>query len=182
MIGIYAHIIDEEIVYIGQSIDIATRKRNHLSLLRRGVHPNNYLQNCYNRDKNIVICHPIELLEDESSLTDREIHYISLYNPKCNFAIPTKNKSYRHSEETKNKISALKKGVSLSKQHLLSLRKAHKNRKSKKVIDMSTGTEYTSAKAAAAKLGLSSYSHIIEVCAGSRKSAYGRAWRYGECL
>lgn len=66
--------------YIGQSIDIYSRWKQHQSLLNRGVHDNEKLQNAWNKygNKNFLfyVIQENELLE----LDDWEKYYINLYD------------------------------------------------------------------------------------------------------
>lgn len=75
--GIY--IIDnyeEDKVYVGQSVNIEKRWRSHLGYLRRGNHPNRYMQRTY--DKYGVGVFGLYVLEycSEEDLNDREIYHI----------------------------------------------------------------------------------------------------------
>lgn len=67
-------------VYIGQSIDINRRWNDHKAKLRKNIHENNHLQTSYNKygEKNfeyIVLC---KCLKDE--LNDKEVFFIEKYN------------------------------------------------------------------------------------------------------
>lgn len=66
--------------YIGQSVNIKARWRQHKSALRHGKHDNEYLQKAWNKhgEENFVF----EIIEQcsEQDLDDRERYYIKKYN------------------------------------------------------------------------------------------------------
>lgn len=66
--------------YIGKSVNLRTRMRNHFCELSAGRHINKHLQHAW--DKYGADAFDAYILElcDESSLSDREIYYISLYD------------------------------------------------------------------------------------------------------
>ena len=115
-------------IYIGQSVDIEKRWREHRSGLRGNDHDNKHLQNAWNKygESNFeftVICEC-----DESQLNTKEIDYIAklkTYDPKVGY-----NKTYggeggRHTEETRRKLSEAHKGKTLSEEHKRKMRENH---------------------------------------------------------
>lgn len=78
--GIYCIYFDnvDDKYYIGCSIDIDKRLKDHLAFFKRGKHPNTYMQSTYNKYGEPVT----EVLEicDSSVLYEREIYYIKLFN------------------------------------------------------------------------------------------------------
>ena len=67
--------------YIGQSVDVISRKENHMGLLYRKVHPNSCMQ------KDFIIYSPkvftfeiVEQLEDDKYLTKREDYWMEYFN------------------------------------------------------------------------------------------------------
>lgn len=91
MVGIYCieNIINNK-KYIGQSIDIKTRKRKHLKKLKNNHHENKYLQRSFNKNGNDKFIFYIleECLEEE--LNDKEKYWIKekdSYNSGYNLTI-----------------------------------------------------------------------------------------------
>jgi len=96
-------------MYIGQSVDLRRRKRNHFSKLGQNKHPNKHLQNSYNKYGKtnfkfsvLVYCEPFEL-------TKYEQFFVNLYSPEKLYnvclACVTTTKNVPLSEEHKKKIS-----------------------------------------------------------------------------
>lgn len=108
MIGIYK--IENTInhkVYIGQSVDIEMRWKEHLYALTRNVHENNHLQNSWNKYGAKAFTFSIIEECELSCLTDREQYYIDLYggiNSDNNYN--NRDASYKGnlSESTKQKL------------------------------------------------------------------------------
>jgi group I intron endonuclease len=93
--------------YIGQTIHIDRRKRDHFRELQNGVHDNIYLQNSYNKYggenfefKIIVYCEPDQLTYYEQKIVD-------LYNPEYNIkkTCVTSMQGVKLSKEACEKIS-----------------------------------------------------------------------------
>ena len=82
MIGIYkiTNIINNK-VYVGQSVELEERKREHFRCLRKGIHDNIYLQNAFNKyGESCFKFEIIEFVEDNTSLlTQREQYWIDYY-------------------------------------------------------------------------------------------------------
>lgn len=78
-IGIYALFWEEQdLVYVGQSQNIESRFREHISNLRKGTHTNYKVQEAFNKFKE-----PILVILEESSvdnLNDLEIYYTSEFD------------------------------------------------------------------------------------------------------
>ena len=99
--GIYAlYWWDEDLVYIGLSVDLNNRKRVHLNSLRTNKHPNYKVQDAYNLygEPDFI---PLECTEIDN-LSDREIFWVGEFNALgikgLNIADPgssgAKNKKY----------------------------------------------------------------------------------------
>lgn len=98
-------------IYIGSTSDLNKRKRVHFNTLNKNTHRNKHLQNSFNKygEENFTF----EVIEvcDKTYLLEREQYYIDLfnsYNPKIGYNIVSKAGNmlgFRHSEETKKKIS-----------------------------------------------------------------------------
>lgn len=93
--GIYALYIDYELVYIGSSISVIDRWNNHYYRLDRGVHPNNLLQNYFNKSNKNISMSVIKYcpFEDEKEMRDTELLLIKKYKPCCNQQITDEYKT-----------------------------------------------------------------------------------------
>lgn len=122
-------------IYIGSAVNIMVRWQNHLSLLSRGKHPNNKLQNHYNKYGKVDLEFEILICCDRESLIPSEQFYIDAFNPWFNLR-PTAqdNTGFIHSEITKKKISTAKKGKPIKKgrhltdEHKRKLSESHKGK------------------------------------------------------
>ncbi len=79
MTGIYKITINDYYIYIGQSVDIENRWRQHLTTLQNHKHSNYKLQSIYDKFSDKI---KFEIIEecDESELNDKEIFYIEQFN------------------------------------------------------------------------------------------------------
>lgn len=98
--GIYNH--TEEKWYIGSSVNLSRRRSEHLSLLRRGTHPNKKLQDSCNRTGfSSIEFFVIEELDNDSNLLNIEFEYIKefdSYNNGYNNTDTTLNSSMSYLE------------------------------------------------------------------------------------
>ena len=130
--GIYGYwdTLKDEIVYVGQSVNLKKRLRSHIEPARVNDQKiNQVIQNNPGRYKSVILkkC-------DVESLDYWEITLIALYNPKFNFAIGGKvNRGYKLSDETKRKLSEGNKGENnywfgkeFSEEHKRKLSESHK--------------------------------------------------------
>lgn len=106
-IGIYG-IFDnsnDECLYIGQTLDINLRWKQHLKLLKSKKHPRKDFAEWYHSGNNSDLI-DFRVLEEckKDELNDFEIKWFNLLLPKYYGKKPSINESWRHSEETKNKI------------------------------------------------------------------------------
>lgn len=107
-------------VYIGKSIDLEKRLKEHKLSLIRGNHHNNYLQNAWNKygENNFEV----EILfnsDDREELNEKEIYFIKLYKSNdlnCGYNLTSGGEGGFINEEVKMKmsISARGKRASLS--------------------------------------------------------------------
>ena len=79
MTGIYKITINDYYIYIGQSVDIENRWRQHLTTLQNHKHSNYKLQNIYDKFSDKIKFETIEEC-DESELNDKEVFYIEQFN------------------------------------------------------------------------------------------------------
>lgn len=81
MTGIYAIMnLHNKKLYIGQSIDIESRWKQHFSELRRGTHHNRYLQAAYNKYGADSFVVAILELCDKAKLNEREAYWVAKEN------------------------------------------------------------------------------------------------------
>jgi group I intron endonuclease len=118
---------------IGQSTNLSKRLNRHKNDLKNNRHFNKHLQNAYNKyglDKFSFNIIERGLSEDE--LDDYEIDYIKLYNStdrKFGYNIRSGGEAnHKMADETKQKLSKAKTGVSLSEEHKLAISKGSKGK------------------------------------------------------
>lgn len=111
-------------IYIGQSVDVYNRWKEHLCALRGGYHFNNHLQRSWNKHNECDFEFSIVEECSEDKLDDKEIYWISNCDSYNNGYNQTKGgggmRGFKHSDETKQKISESTKGVNApwyGKQH-----------------------------------------------------------------
>jgi len=99
-------------IYIGSALKLNKRWREHLSLLRRGIHYNRYLQRSWNKHgERSHIFKIVETVSDENKLVIREqswIDKLDVTDPIKGFNLsPTagSNLGYKFTEEQKKKLS-----------------------------------------------------------------------------
>lgn len=107
--------------YIGQSVDVYTRKRMHFCDLKKGGHFNSYLQRSFN--KYGCGCFEFRVLEEvpEDILDVKEQTWICFYKSnQNNFGYNSESGgslNKRHSKATRQKISLSHKGMIFSDEH-----------------------------------------------------------------
>lgn len=100
--------------YIGQAVDIHSRKLKHWAYLRRGAHKNAHLQAAYDVYGDeafafIVFEHCAPLI-----LTQREQHWMGLFDKTTLYNVAPAAGSqlgFRHSAETRQRLSQAQRGV-----------------------------------------------------------------------
>ena len=211
MIGIYSitNIINYK-KYIGQSIDIKRRFRDHRWALRHNKHENDHLQKSFN--KYGIDCFVFEIVCEctKEELDDLERYYIEYYdttnsdkgynyetggfvNKKASDRLTDKLKQVRsckektgmygkhHSEETKALMREAALGRVLSKETKDKLSASHIGKNAKPLYCIEADMVFLSSSEAAKFAGLKSRSSIFENLAG-RKSYAGRHPITGEPL
>ena len=132
MLGIYCYIDkkDNKIVYVGKDsfIEKDTRHRNHYSPCKYDKQPiNRILQNNPNRYTYQVL---VWNVKDQETLNALEIQYIRQLKPKFNFTNGGDGiVGYKHSAETKKKISESLKGKKHSEETKRKMSEAHKGKR-----------------------------------------------------
>lgn len=113
--GIYGIKTNDELIYVGQSKNIARRWQFHKYELKNNKHKNIYLQRIYNKQKLEFMV--LEYVDDTNNLTLKEIYYINTLKPKCNMTIPLPDDRWQPSAERNAKISMALLGKKKSKEH-----------------------------------------------------------------
>lgn len=102
------NVIDDK-VYVGSTINKASRKNQHYTKLRSNKHYNTYLQNAFNKyGQDYFIFSVLESDVQIDKLTERELHWINAKNSLdrkygYNLCIPNPETLHNHSLETKTK-------------------------------------------------------------------------------
>lgn len=68
-------------MYVGQSVHLSERIKQHFSELKRGKHPNKYLQRDFNKDAKFFTWKILELV-DVRNLNEREKYWIEFYHTR----------------------------------------------------------------------------------------------------
>lgn len=137
-------------IYVGSSVDIRGRMYKHFFQLRAGKHNNAHLQAAYSRDGEDAFV--LDLLEECSreDILSREQHYIDALKPEFNICPVAGNTlGYRHddasrqkmtlanmgnqrwlgkkhTDETREKLSAFRTGRKLSPEHVAKIKEANR--------------------------------------------------------
>jgi len=116
--------------YIGSSVDLRSRFREHKSLLNRSCHCNPHLQNAWNKHgKESFEFHALLYCDKESVLVYEQL-LIDKFMPEYNICPVAGNTlGYKHTEETKRKMSIASSNCSDETRQKLS--KAAKGKKRK---------------------------------------------------
>jgi group I intron endonuclease len=120
--------------YVGSSVNFLTRKRQHLNLLRKGIHHSQYLQSAYRKygEDAFTFIFLEDVERDRKLLFQHEGDWIRLLQPQYNVGKLSetclgvkrseevrKQMSLRtHSEETRRKQAEIKRGVKQSPEHI----------------------------------------------------------------
>lgn len=120
--------------YIGSTTDFKRRATAHASLLGRGKHHSLHLQRAWNKyGKNSFVFGILSKISLDSDLVQSEQAWLDSYLPEYNI-LPTANSflGFRHSEETKGKISRSTTGIKKSPE---SVKKSVESRKGIKISE-----------------------------------------------
>ena len=116
--------------YIGSSINIEKRFKQHKCSLRGNRHHNKHLQNAWNKYKDILVFEPLEYCEPEY-LLELEQYYIDYYNSadrrfgyNIDRVADHANPGFHLSDETKEKIRQKALGRKLSPEQIEKMRKS----------------------------------------------------------
>lgn len=116
-------------VYIGSSLYLSNRKSGHFTKLQKNIHPNQHLQNAWNKyGKEVFRFEIIEYIEGKNKLLEKEQYYIDLFqafNKKYGYnicPIAGNTEGIKHTDEVKRKMSISRTGSNNSffnKKHTL---------------------------------------------------------------
>jgi len=115
--------------YVGSAVNLDRRWQDHLTRLRRGQHRNAHLQAAFSKyDKGTFVFEVLEHVAPDN-LIGREQHYLDMLSPEYNIS-PTADSSLgvRHTNETKQKISAAMTGKHLSEETRQKIGESNKRR------------------------------------------------------
>ncbi len=116
--------------YIGSSVNIKQRWRAHLRELRNGIHCNSHLQRAFDKYGEAVFVFEILENTERTKCVQREQYYLDLLLPEYNLSSMAGSLlGYKHTFETRRKMSTAKKGKILSKEHRRKLSEALRGRK-----------------------------------------------------
>lgn len=121
--------------YVGSSVDVSKRWREHRNSLHRGEHANLHLQRAWALYTGQFAFSVLEYVPEPERLTEREQHYIDTLRPEYNIApVAGSTLGKACAENTKAKISLALTGRPLTTAHrakLQGLAKGHKNANAK---------------------------------------------------
>jgi group I intron endonuclease len=139
--------------YIGSALNIYHRVKKHISELNLNRHHSRKLQGVWNKYGGDAFALNVIEYCSEDILIDREQHYLDLLKPKLNISKKAGSiKGYKHSEESKAKISKANKGRKFTEEHRKNIGESSKGRmpsdkarklSSERIIKMNTGRKLT---------------------------------------
>lgn len=132
MIGIYRFEFPNGDFYLGSSVQLQKRKRQHLNYLKRGKHPNLLMQRVYDKYGEPTFhvhleCSKEELREQEQYWLDQYFGLPWFINLARSAESPTRGQA--RSEETKEKISQSLRGHTITEQVRVQISEKLKGRK-----------------------------------------------------
>lgn len=120
--------------YVGSTIHLDQRRREHFSKLANNKHINAHLQNAYNKyGREAFDFEVLETMDIDDNIKDkllkREQFWIDNLKPEYNILLVAgSNLGYHHTEETKKKISESTTGVKKSEEHAKHIREGQSDR------------------------------------------------------
>ena len=138
--------------YVGSTIHLDQRRKQHFSRLEHNKHVNKHLQNAYNKyGREAFEFEVLEIIDIDDSIKEnllmREQFWIDNLKPAYNILpVAGSNLGYHHTKETKQKISNSTKGVKKSESHA----KHRKSQSHHSIINID-GVVYNSIKEASEK-------------------------------
>lgn len=175
-------------IYIGSSINLYRRFISHKNKLRKNIHPNQYLQNSYNKHGEEAFTFEIlKIVKNDNNLIAWEQTYLDKILPESRYNIQMVANSslgLKRSKATRKKVADAHRGKKLSKSHRENISRGLKGKSKsqesiKKFIEamskpiyrvsIESGEVilYKSAKIAAKETGMKRYT----ICAGSNRDS-----------
>lgn len=120
--------------YVGSTVHLDQRRREHFSRLANNKHINAHLQNAYNKyGREAFDFEILETIDIDDNIKDkllkREQFWIDNLKPEYNvLLVAGSNLGYHHTEETKKKISESTTGVKKSEEHAKHIREGQSDR------------------------------------------------------
>lgn len=111
--------------YVGQAVNKNKRLKNHKCALASNTHKNQHLQNAWNLfGKECFVFNVLEIVSDVEDLTEREQYWMDVLKPRYNKA-PAAGSAlgYKHTEETRAKLSLIRKGKKRSEEFKIKISK-----------------------------------------------------------
>jgi group I intron endonuclease len=129
--------------YIGQSVDLKTRKGQHFNYLLKNKHKNKYLQRAYDLHGKENFVFEILLLCETFELTYYEQKYVDILSPEYNLhkECVTSSLGYKYSDESKAKISRNHADVSGDKNPLFGI--GHTEETKKRLSEIRFGKKHS---------------------------------------
>lgn len=157
--GIYILVnLINNMYYIGQTFDFDRRWKNHISRLIANKHPNQYLQNAWNKyGRDNFKFYVLEWISDKSMLTPREQFWLDrsrCYEKEIGYNLSpsagSNNSGIKRSQETRAKMSAWQIGKTYSDETKKKMSDVKKGKKSseetKKKLSLITKERWTGRK------------------------------------
>lgn len=112
--------------YIGSSINIPRRFKQHVTSLTNNIHDNRYLQSAWNKYGEDTFVFEVLFYYEPSELIFMEQRCIDILKPTFNICTKVVNShlGVKRSDKTKQRLSESKLGKTLSNEHKESIRKA----------------------------------------------------------
>lgn len=151
--------------YIGSSVNLYNRYKQHVLTLRRGRHYNDFLQNIYNKYPNDI---SFKLVEICDNYIEREAYYIEYYD--CDVNVERNPVTHAKSVETRKKLSMANTNKRLGKENHASVKVYQYT------LEGNYVNEYVTIKEAALAINGNATS-IGDAAKGDTKSAGGYQWR-----
>lgn len=167
--GIYyiKNLIDGKI-YIGQSVNIEKRWKEHIQALKSKNHRNNYLQNVYNKYGEKELEHKIILVCEKEELNEKESFYILEFNSLVPNGYNLTNggdSQFEISSETRKKLKESKLG---SKNPMFGITPSPETleKRSKSLLGKNLGKKHSEETKS-----------ILRSYVGEKASGFGRVWK-----
>ena len=178
--GIYCITSPTGKTYIGSSINIERRWREYkrLKCIDQTAIYNSLIKHGANNHKFEIIC-----LCDREQLIKKEQMFIDFFKPDLNICkVAGSTLGYKHSDESKKKMSSLKKGIKkepLSDEHKNKIRISQKQAKKIYQYDKDNNLiQIFDTITQAANSVNGKRSNLRDVCNGKYKTSYGYIWSW----